>query len=48
MADTPKDDQVEDLIRYDVLAQEALRGVVKKVLSEVAQIGTLPGEHHSG
>ncbi len=35
----------EDLIRYDVLAQEALRGVVKKVLSEVAQAG-LPGEHH--
>ena len=35
----------EDLIRYDVLAQEALRGLVKKVLSEVAQAG-LPGEHH--
>jgi hypothetical protein len=35
----------EDLIRYDVLAQEALRGLVKKVLSEVAQTG-LPGEHH--
>ena len=35
----------EDLIRYDVLAQEALRGLVKRVLSEVAQAG-LPGEHH--
>lgn len=35
----------EDLIRYDVLAQEALRGLVRKVLSEVAQTG-LPGEHH--
>lgn len=35
----------EDLIRYDVLAQEALRGLVKKVLSEVAPAG-LPGEHH--
>jgi hypothetical protein len=35
----------EDLIRYDVLAQEALRGLVKKVLSEVMQAG-LPGEHH--
>lgn len=35
----------EDLIRYDVLAQEALRGVVRKVLAEVAQ-GGLPGEHH--
>jgi hypothetical protein len=28
-----------------VLAQEALRGLVKKVLSEVVQAG-LPGEHH--
>jgi uncharacterized protein len=35
----------EDLIRYDVLVQEALRSVVKKVLAEVAQAG-LPGEHH--
>lgn len=35
----------EDLIRYDILAQEALRGVVRKVLSEVAKAG-LPGEHH--
>ena len=35
----------EDLIRYDVLAQEALRGVVRKVLQEIAQTG-LPGEHH--
>ena len=35
----------EDLIRYDVLAQEALRGLVRKVLSEVAQTG-LPGDHH--
>jgi hypothetical protein len=35
----------EDLLRYDVLAQEALRGLVRKVLAEVAQTG-LPGEHH--
>lgn len=35
----------DDLIRYDVLAQEALRGLVRKVLSEVARTG-LPGEHH--
>lgn len=35
----------EDLIRYDILAQEALRGVVRKVLSEVSRTG-LPGEHH--
>lgn len=35
----------EDLLRYDVLAQEALRGLVRKVLSEIAQTG-LPGDHH--
>jgi uncharacterized protein len=35
----------EDLIRYDILAQEALRGVVRKVLSEVVRTG-LPGDHH--
>jgi uncharacterized protein len=35
----------EDLIRYDILAQDALRGVVRKVLSEVARTG-LPGDHH--
>ncbi len=35
----------EDLIRYDILAQDALRGVLRKVLSEVAKTG-LPGEHH--
>lgn len=35
----------EDLIRYDVLAQEAMRGVVRKVMTEVAQTG-LPGDHH--
>jgi len=34
-----------DLIRYDLLVQDALRGVVRKVLSDVAQ-GGLPGEHH--
>lgn len=35
----------EDLIRYDVLVQESLRGVVRKVLKEVAENG-LPGDHH--
>jgi len=35
----------EDLIRYDVLTQEAMRGVVKKVISEAAKAG-LPGDHH--
>ncbi len=35
----------EDHIRYDILTQDAMRGVVRKVLSEVAKTG-LPGEHH--
>ena len=35
----------QDHIRYDILTQEALRGVVRKVLAEVARTG-LPGEHH--
>lgn len=34
-----------DHIRYDVLASEAMRGVVKKVLTDAAAHG-LPGEHH--
>lgn len=34
-----------DLIRYDLLVREALCGVVKKVLGEVARHG-LPGDHH--
>jgi hypothetical protein len=38
-------DMAQDHIRYDILTQEALRGVVRKVLAEVARTG-LPGEHH--
>ncbi|WP_128291560.1 SspB family protein [Afifella aestuarii] len=34
-----------DLIRYDILTQDALRQVIRKVIGEVAQTG-LPGEHH--
>ena len=34
-----------DHIRYDLLAQEALRGVVRRVLIDAAKSG-LPGEHH--
>jgi uncharacterized protein len=34
-----------DYIRYDLLAQEALRGVLRTVLADVAKKG-LPGEHH--
>jgi uncharacterized protein len=35
----------KDLIRYDLLVQEALKGVVRKVLSDAGKDG-LPGEHH--
>lgn len=35
----------EDLIRYDLLVQDALRGVVRKVLTDAAREG-LSGEHH--
>ena len=34
-----------DYIRYDLLVQDALRSVVRKVLSDAARTG-LPGEHH--
>src|SRR5687768_7246915 len=34
-----------DLIRYDILAQEALRGLVRSVLVDAAKKG-LPGDHH--
>jgi hypothetical protein len=34
-----------DHIRYDILAQDALRGVVRQVLADAAKKG-LPGEHH--
>ena len=34
-----------DLIRYDLLAQEALRGVVRRVIADAAKNG-LPGDHH--
>jgi len=35
-----------DLIRYDLLVQDAMRGVVRRVLGDVAATGVLPGEHH--
>ena len=35
----------EDLMRYDQLAQNALRGVVREALRKVERSG-LPGEHH--
>ncbi|MDR3500445.1 MAG: ClpXP protease specificity-enhancing factor SspB [Parvibaculum sp.] len=35
----------EDLMRYDLMAQEALRGVIRRALDVAAKKG-LPGEHH--
>jgi hypothetical protein len=35
----------DDLMRYDLLAQEALRGVVRASLRKIVKTG-LPGEHH--
>lgn len=34
-----------DLMRYDVMAREALRGVVRSAMKRVAREG-LPGQHH--
>ena len=35
----------QDLIRYDLLVQDALKGVVRKVLSDASAHG-MPGDHH--
>lgn len=35
----------QDLIRYDLLVQDALKGVVRKILTDAAASG-LPGDHH--
>ncbi|TVR10548.1 MAG: Stringent starvation protein B [Salinarimonadaceae bacterium] len=35
----------QDLIRYDLLVQDALKGVVRKVLGDATRDG-LPGDHH--
>src|SRR5882757_377663 len=35
-----------DHIRYDLLTQQALRAVVRRVLIDISKTGVLPGEHH--
>ncbi len=35
-----------DVIRYDLLTQEALRGVMREALLVAARRGSTPGEHH--
>ncbi|MEE2566955.1 ClpXP protease specificity-enhancing factor SspB [Hyphobacterium sp. Y6023] len=36
----------KDLMRYDIMAQEALRGVIREALGRAAAPGGLPGSHH--
>ena len=36
---------VQDILRYDLMVQDALKGVVRKILAEASRDG-LPGEHH--
>ena len=33
-------------IDYEALAQDAMRGIVRKVLEQIGELGRLPGEHH--
>jgi hypothetical protein len=42
-SDTPP---AESLIQYDEIVQEALRSVVRRVLSDIEAAGGLPGNHH--
>jgi hypothetical protein len=41
-----QDRTVQDEMHYDVLAQDALRGVVKAALKRAASPEGLPGDHH--
>ena len=41
-----QDPPAEDLMQYDAMAQEALRGVVKAALRKATLPGGLPGAHH--
>ena len=41
-----KEDPPEDLMHYEAMAQDALRGVVKAALKRAASPEGLPGQHH--
>lgn len=41
-----KDDKPKDLMGYEAMQQEALRGVVRAALTRAASPRGLPGEHH--
>ncbi|MFQ3665304.1 MAG: ClpXP protease specificity-enhancing factor SspB [Sphingomonadaceae bacterium] len=45
MNDEPPDPP-DSLIPYDEIVQDCLRGVVRRVLQDVAASGGLPGSHH--
>jgi len=40
------DDKNHDLMHYDLMAQEALRGVIKQALKQAASPQGIPGDHH--
>jgi len=42
---TPVPPMTEDQMRYDLMAQEALRGVVRAAIAKAAENG-MPGNHH--
>ena len=42
----PQDPPADDLMHYDLMAQDALRGVVKAALKRAAAPEGLPGKHH--
>ncbi|MFA7441059.1 MAG: ClpXP protease specificity-enhancing factor SspB [Sphingomonadaceae bacterium] len=47
MNEPPENQEPPDsLIPYDEIVQDSLRGVVKRVLADVAASGGLPGAHH--
>ncbi|MGI9170503.1 MAG: SspB family protein [Caulobacteraceae bacterium] len=41
-----KDDKPKDLMGYEALQQDALRGVVRSALAKAASPRGLPGDHH--
>ena len=41
-----KDDRPADLIGYEAMQQDALRGVIRSAIARAAEPGGLPGDHH--
>lgn len=41
-----QDQNNPDLMRYDLMAQEALRGVIREALKRAASPSGMPGQHH--